>query len=1080
MQLILQVVSGAAGDLNRIDASRLILWLKEGQSLTVGRSGDRSDFTVAHDARMSGAHFIVSCESLGCRILDTGSTNGTFINGLPIKDAELRAGDIILAGETVFDVRIEGEAKRSDAPLASRESVSEPTGDYSLADPSVELEPSPMHLEEIASEPPDTSAPAESVSPFAVQAAIKIHSGPFSKSEADNLTRLIQWIRPGETISYGRTKRSDVAIPQDERLTSLHFEVECRGRKCLLRDMGSRNGTFLNDLRIEEAELQNGDLIRAGTTSFRVGLVECDPTGKPANPIFRVDPGQDFSSQSHISLRSHFELKEDLGEQHDSDESEPVVDQMRVVLTIAEQKAVVQESRVMSWFGAGQSVIVGRAADKADMAIQEDQLMSGAHFEVSCDGHRCRLRDLNSRNGTYVNGHSVDEVVVCNGDVILAGRTTFAINIVGGAAPQQTLDFATAPMTFSEEPDVVVTLPDIDTILAGIQATSPKTDALEDQQAIIDRYLPSEAVVKEWIAEGKPIDGAVLNRLDLKGVKLKGAKLTRCTFTEVDFEGASLRNVDFSDSIFVRVNFTKADLTNAKLKGTTWSETNACEAKLHKADLSGTTMVSGQAPVHSQDEVEITFAEAKVPAMAVPKLKEGGVFGFAWRPNDFSGANLKTCRIEEVYWDHVLLAGAQLSGASIRESRFSQCDFSDATFKRTKFDEVDLKDCTLGGVDLSTSYLNGVKFNQMNLSVDPVLPRVLPACGFSDCNLVGRDFSFCNLRDADLSRVDFAQVKLADAQLRGANLRECNLTGIHLVGVDLTGTDFSNALMVEADLTDSNLTGADLSGANLKGARLSRALLKDSKLRNTNLNGAALVDAVLDHAELMEVSIEHADLRGAKLEGVDLSNVDFATTDLGQTQFPFCLMKGASFRGMNLSNCVLQGSSLDGGDLSDASLEKIDCRQANFANANLSRANFRNTNCEAAKFMKCIAVEADFSNADLRCANFEGASATQAKFEKADLEKARLVAADFSEAVFTEAKLQFADLSNADLSRADLANTDLTQANLHLVKDDDATRWLGSNKQSARGTDKDRAAAELWQPPRPKEQLLPLTSVKGR
>ena len=109
MQLILQVVSGAVEDLTRIDASRLIVWVDAGQAIVVGRSGSRADVAVFEDAKMSGSHFRVHCSSDGCLLNDLGSTNGTFVNGTRVTEVVLGNGDIILAGETVFDVQIRGE-----------------------------------------------------------------------------------------------------------------------------------------------------------------------------------------------------------------------------------------------------------------------------------------------------------------------------------------------------------------------------------------------------------------------------------------------------------------------------------------------------------------------------------------------------------------------------------------------------------------------------------------------------------------------------------------------------------------------------------------------------------------------------------------------------------------------------------------------------------------------------------------------------------------------------------------------------------------------------------------------------------
>jgi len=71
---------------------------------------------------------------------------------------------------------------------------------------------------------------------------------------------------------------------------------------------------------------------------------------------------------------------------------------------------------------------IGRTA-KADHSFPDDKLMSGIHFSIECTEKGCRLRDLNSSNGTFLNGKKVAEATLQNGDEIVAGRTKFLVRI---------------------------------------------------------------------------------------------------------------------------------------------------------------------------------------------------------------------------------------------------------------------------------------------------------------------------------------------------------------------------------------------------------------------------------------------------------------------------------------------------------------------------------------------------------------------------------------------------------------------------------------------------------------------------
>lgn len=76
---------------------------------------------------------------------------------------------------------------------------------------------------------------------------------------------------------------------------------------------------------------------------------------------------------------------------------------------------------------SGTIVRIGRTA-KSDSALGEDAYLSGQHFCVEYDGTHCRVRDLGSSNGTFLNGDRVTESEVQEGDSIAAGGTKFTVH----------------------------------------------------------------------------------------------------------------------------------------------------------------------------------------------------------------------------------------------------------------------------------------------------------------------------------------------------------------------------------------------------------------------------------------------------------------------------------------------------------------------------------------------------------------------------------------------------------------------------------------------------------------------------
>ena len=77
----------------------------------------------------------------------------------------------------------------------------------------------------------------------------------------------------------------------------------------------------------------------------------------------------------------------------------------------------------------GRPLRIGRT-NKADHAFPDDKRMSSLHFAIQYDEKGCRLLDLNSSNGTFLNGARVKEAALANGDEIRAGNTVFVIRML--------------------------------------------------------------------------------------------------------------------------------------------------------------------------------------------------------------------------------------------------------------------------------------------------------------------------------------------------------------------------------------------------------------------------------------------------------------------------------------------------------------------------------------------------------------------------------------------------------------------------------------------------------------------------
>lgn len=72
-----------------------------------------------------------------------------------------------------------------------------------------------------------------------------------------------------QTVSFGRSSKADLKIP-DELLSGVHLKLHLNFPRLLITDLESKNGTYLNGIRIEQSDVFVGDEIRVGGTKITI------------------------------------------------------------------------------------------------------------------------------------------------------------------------------------------------------------------------------------------------------------------------------------------------------------------------------------------------------------------------------------------------------------------------------------------------------------------------------------------------------------------------------------------------------------------------------------------------------------------------------------------------------------------------------------------------------------------------------------------------------------------------------------------------------------------------------------------
>jgi ABC-type multidrug transport system ATPase subunit/pSer/pThr/pTyr-binding forkhead associated (FHA) protein len=309
-------------------------------------------------------------------ITDLGSTYGTYVDGQQIKTpTELRAGSHVQFGQN-GPVVVVTSLSAGSSPLAAGDTIidSEQTvGHFSQS-----------HLQ-----------PTRPPKPEAIGAASVELSGTGTAE-----LRLL----PLNTSAPSRFGREpdlegviDAAAPMVSRR---HAEIRWQDGQYVIVDLGSFNGTLLNGQRIAKPEvLRHNDRIELGPGGPLIRFLAPDAIPLPVEssghlPAAQHQPAHSGKLQTMVLGSSGSPLQITGG---------------------AEAGVFVQKS-----FAASQRLVVGRG-EECDIRL-DGLLISNRHAAVAVTPAGLQLEDLNSTNGTYVNGQRITGRTAINPqDVIQIG-----------------------------------------------------------------------------------------------------------------------------------------------------------------------------------------------------------------------------------------------------------------------------------------------------------------------------------------------------------------------------------------------------------------------------------------------------------------------------------------------------------------------------------------------------------------------------------------------------------------------------------------------------------------------------------
>jgi pSer/pThr/pTyr-binding forkhead associated (FHA) protein len=259
--------------------------------------------------------------------------------------------------------------------------------------------------------------------------------------DGDRVGEIVR-LESGRTV-IGR-QVGDLLI-DDKEISSIHAIISFERGGWYVMDLGSTNGVFVDEQVKLEARLTSGVVLRFGqtTTTFRFH-------GEEAGTFANEPPGvadQGVTADSELGTLPRIEVGSTVRSEASAGVKEAATASTQRTPTLPKEGAALLAGKEGAALLAGiatapsvevsleilegadsgavrkfkqESVLIGRL--NTDLVVRDSDVSRRHTIIEVFDGSQIYLRDLNSTNGTFVNGRRVSSVRLRNGDQVRLGR----------------------------------------------------------------------------------------------------------------------------------------------------------------------------------------------------------------------------------------------------------------------------------------------------------------------------------------------------------------------------------------------------------------------------------------------------------------------------------------------------------------------------------------------------------------------------------------------------------------------------------------------------------------------------------
>lgn len=216
-----------------------------------------------------------------------------------------------------------------------------------------------------------------------------------------------EWVVDAHRTFLGRSETAHIPLFGDPNVAPLHACIERRGGEYVLLDGGTPIGIGVNGIRVPQAILKHGDIINIGSHNLRFLL----RNPRAAAPSPQPSSRESAATGVPVSASGGGLLGGSI----------PGAPSHNFVLVGVDGPATGKRFPLPT----DVEVVAGRESEQIRLAGDSAVSRMHAAFRATLAG--VQVRDLNSTNGTFVNGVKVSEMTLREGDKVRIGSSSFRL-----------------------------------------------------------------------------------------------------------------------------------------------------------------------------------------------------------------------------------------------------------------------------------------------------------------------------------------------------------------------------------------------------------------------------------------------------------------------------------------------------------------------------------------------------------------------------------------------------------------------------------------------------------------------------